>query len=36
MEQLPAVVVVFVDLDWNDADFNQKKADCAERVKAAR
>ncbi len=36
LERLPAVLVVFADLDWNDPDFARKKSECAERVQAAR
>ncbi len=33
---LPAVVVVFMDLDWKEPNFNEKKLECASRVQTVR
>ncbi|XP_037090816.1 LOW QUALITY PROTEIN: trafficking protein particle complex subunit 11-like [Pollicipes pollicipes] len=34
--ELPAVVIIFFDLDWSDAAWNEKKLECSSRVKAIR
>lgn len=36
LAQVPAVVVVFVELDWKDPDFHEKELQCAGRVHAVR
>ena len=36
LELIPSVVVIFVELDWNDPDFNEKKKECASRVQSVR
>ena len=33
---LPSVVVIFIELDWNDPDWNEKKKECAGRVQSVR
>ena len=34
--ELPAVVIIFFDLDWGDPAWNEKKIGCSSRVKAIR
>jgi len=36
LNDLPAVVVIFFELDWNDADWNEKKLECAGKVESVR
>ncbi|XP_033218517.1 trafficking protein particle complex subunit 11 [Belonocnema kinseyi] len=36
LNEIPAVVVVFYDLDWNDPMWNEKKMECVSRVHALR
>ena len=36
MQLVPAVAVVFADLEWNAADWNERKMECAARVQAVR
>ncbi|CAK9810108.1 Trafficking protein particle complex subunit 11 [Anthophora plagiata] len=36
LNEIPAVVVVFYDLDWNDPQWNEKKMECASRVQSLR
>ncbi|KAG8232620.1 hypothetical protein J437_LFUL012976 [Ladona fulva] len=36
LNQLPAVVVIFYDLDWDDPFWNEKKLECASRVHSLR
>ncbi|XP_076160826.1 trafficking protein particle complex subunit 11 gry isoform X2 [Ptiloglossa arizonensis] len=36
LNEIPAVVVVFYDLDWNDPQWNEKKMECASRVQTLR
>ncbi|XP_076626915.1 trafficking protein particle complex subunit 11 gry isoform X2 [Colletes latitarsis] len=36
LNEIPAVVVVFYDLDWNDPQWNEKKLECASRVQTLR
>ena len=36
LRELPSVVVVFMDLDWNEPNFNEKKLECAGRVQTVR
>ncbi|XP_076754890.1 trafficking protein particle complex subunit 11 gry isoform X1 [Xylocopa sonorina] len=36
LNEIPAVVVVFYDLDWNDLQWNEKKMECASRVQSLR
>ncbi|XP_063238337.1 trafficking protein particle complex subunit 11 [Bacillus rossius redtenbacheri] len=36
LDQVPAVVVVFYELDWDDAQWNEKKIECASRVQSIR
>ena len=33
---IPSVVVIFIELDWNDPDWNEKKKECATRVQSVR
>ena len=33
MRELPAVVVIFFELDWTDPDWNEKKLECAGKVR---
>ena len=33
---LPAVVAVFMELDWKESNFNEKKIECASRVQSVR
>ena len=34
--RIPAVVVIFMELDWRETRWNEKKEQCAERVQKAR
>ncbi|XP_076654121.1 trafficking protein particle complex subunit 11 gry isoform X2 [Halictus rubicundus] len=36
LNEIPAVVVVFYDLDWNDPQWNDKKMECATKVQTLR
>ncbi|XP_078045285.1 trafficking protein particle complex subunit 11 gry isoform X2 [Augochlora pura] len=36
LNEIPAVVVVFYDLDWNDPQWNDKKLECASKVQTLR
>ncbi|XP_046390361.1 trafficking protein particle complex subunit 11 [Ischnura elegans] len=36
LKKLPAVVVIFYDLDWDDPLWNEKKQECASRVQSVR
>lgn len=36
LTQLPALVVVFYDLDWNDPQWKEKQTECASRVAVVR
>ena len=36
LNEVPAVVVVFYDLDWHDVQWNEKKMECASRVQSLR
>ena len=36
LKEVPAVVVVFYDLDWNDIQWNEKMIECASRVQSMR
>ncbi|XP_076289261.1 trafficking protein particle complex subunit 11 gry isoform X2 [Lasioglossum baleicum] len=36
LNEIPAVVVVFYDLDWNDPQWNDKKMECASKVQTLR
>nr|XP_034182161.1 trafficking protein particle complex subunit 11 isoform X1 [Osmia lignaria]XP_034182162.1 trafficking protein particle complex subunit 11 isoform X1 [Osmia lignaria]XP_034182163.1 trafficking protein particle complex subunit 11 isoform X1 [Osmia lignaria]XP_034182165.1 trafficking protein particle complex subunit 11 isoform X1 [Osmia lignaria]XP_034182166.1 trafficking protein particle complex subunit 11 isoform X1 [Osmia lignaria] len=36
LNEVPAVVVVFYDLDWNDPQWNEKKMECASKVQSFR
>lgn len=36
LDALPALVVVFYDLDWNDPQWKEKQAECASRVSSIR
>ncbi|XP_020292596.1 trafficking protein particle complex subunit 11 [Pseudomyrmex gracilis] len=36
LNDIPSVVVVFYDLDWNDPLWNEKKMECASRVQSLR
>ncbi|XP_043524770.1 trafficking protein particle complex subunit 11 isoform X1 [Frieseomelitta varia] len=36
LNEIPAVVVVFYNLDWNDPQWNEKKMECASRVQSLR
>ncbi|XP_043685900.1 trafficking protein particle complex subunit 11 isoform X1 [Vespula pensylvanica] len=36
LNEIPAVVVVFYDLDWNDPLWNEKKIECASRIQSLR
>ena len=33
LRELPAVVVIFFELDWTDPDWNEKKLECAGKVR---
>ena len=32
LKEIPAVVVLFFDLDWDDPDFKEKQMECAKRL----
>ena len=34
--EIPAVIVIFYDLDWNDSLWNEKMIECASRVQSLR
>ena len=36
LNEIPAVMVVFYDLDWHDPQWNEKKMECASRVQSLR
>lgn len=36
LKEIPAVIVIFYDLDWNDAHWNEKMIECASRVQSMR
>ena len=36
LRELPAVVVIFFELDWTDPDWNEKKLECAGKVRPTR
>ncbi|XP_001606110.2 trafficking protein particle complex subunit 11 [Nasonia vitripennis] len=36
LHEIPAVMVVFYDLDWHDTQWNEKKMECASRVQSLR
>jgi len=36
LHSLPALVVVFYDLDWNDPQWKEKQTECASRVAVVR
>lgn len=36
LNEIPAVVVVFYNLDWNDSQWNEKKMECASKVQSLR
>ncbi|XP_014236114.1 trafficking protein particle complex subunit 11 [Trichogramma pretiosum] len=36
MNEVPAVIVIFYDLDWHDSQWNEKKMECASRVQSLR
>ena len=36
LNQLPAVVVIFCELDWNEPNFAEKKMEVASRVETVR
>ena len=36
LNQVPSVAVIFIDLEWNSADWNERKQECAARVQAVR
>lgn len=36
LNEIPAVIVIFYDLDWNDAYWNEKVIECASRVQSMR
>ncbi|XP_023290786.1 trafficking protein particle complex subunit 11 isoform X2 [Orussus abietinus] len=36
LHEIPSIVAVFYDLDWNDATWNDKKIECASRVQSLR
>ncbi|XP_046424871.1 trafficking protein particle complex subunit 11 isoform X1 [Neodiprion fabricii] len=36
LNDIPSVVVIFYDLDWNDSMWNEKKIECASRVQSLR
>ena len=35
-KQLPAVMVFFYDLDWNDPNWEERKEECSSKLKALR
>lgn len=36
LNELPAIIVIFYDLDWNDSSWNEKMIECASRVQSLR
>lgn len=36
LNEVPAVIVIFYDLDWNDSQWNEKIIECASRVQSMR
>lgn len=36
LHEIPAVMVIFYDLDWNDSQWNEKMIECASRVQSMR
>lgn len=36
LHEIPAVIVVFYDLDWHDTQWNEKKMECSSRVQSLR
>lgn len=36
LNEIPAVMVIFYDLDWNDLQWNEKIIECASRVQSMR
>ena len=36
LNQVPAVAVVFIDLEWDAAEWNERKMECSARVQAVR
>jgi hypothetical protein len=36
LNELPAVVVIFYELDWDDPLWNEKSVECASRVQSVR
>lgn len=36
LNDIPSVVVIFYDLDWNDPMWNEKKIECSSRVQSLR
>ena len=36
LSDIPSVVVVFFDLNWTQAQWHEKKNECAQRVKAVK
>lgn len=36
LNEIPAVIVIFYDLDWNDAHWNEKMIECSSRVQSMR
>lgn len=36
LEQVPALVVVFYELDWDNAQWKEKQTDCAAQVEKVR
>lgn len=36
LKEIPAVVVIFYDLDWDDPDWPEKKIECTSRVQSIR
>ena len=36
LDHLPAVVVIFFQLDWTDPDWNEKKMECSAKVESVR
>ncbi len=36
LDELPAVVAVFFDLDWDDKNLQEKMKECAQRVDLVR
>lgn len=36
LNEIPAVIAIFYDLDWNDVQWNEKVIECASRVQSMR